>query len=231
MTAEVQSQAADQPTLYLPPGTTIVYHWEATDADGNTGESPEATFFYDDDRFEWTAQEQGGRHDLLLRRQRRRPRRRCWTVGAQTIAEMSALLGTTVDFPVKVWLYDYTEDMRPALPVAARRTKARSSPPGIRIASDTVLVLGERDSYDTLRHELTHVVTAAAGEGGLGSMPAWLDEGTAVYGQNDPGGFGDAIEPPSAAATSSPCAPSPHPPAIPPRSASSTASRGASSPT
>jgi hypothetical protein len=49
-------------------------------------------------------------------------------------------------------------------------------------------------SFDTLRHELTHVVTAAAGEKGLGTLPAWLDEGTAVYSQSDPGGFESEIE-------------------------------------
>jgi len=56
-----------------------------------------------------------------------------------------------------------------------------------------VLILGNA-SFGTLRHELTHVVTHSAGESALGHLPAWLDEGTAVYGQNDPGGFGDAVD-------------------------------------
>jgi hypothetical protein len=60
VTAEVKLQGEGQTTLYLSPGTTIVYHWEAIDQAGNTGESPEATFFYDDDRFEWQSTEQGG---------------------------------------------------------------------------------------------------------------------------------------------------------------------------
>jgi len=63
---------------------------------------------------------------------------------------------------------------------------------GVRVASDTVLVLGNA-SFDTLRHELTHVVTAVAGESAFGTLPAWVDEGTAVYGQTDPGGFESAI--------------------------------------
>ena len=64
---------------------------------------------------------------------------------------------------------------------------------GIRVTSDTVLVLGNV-SFDTLRHELTHVVTKAAGESALGSLPAWLDEGTAVYSQSDQDGFADAVK-------------------------------------
>ena len=191
VTAEVALQAPDQPTFYLPPGTTIVYHWEATDEAGNTGESPEATFFYDDDRFEWTSKEQGG-VTIYYYGGNDDAAQQMLEVGAENIAQISALLGTTVDFPVKVWIYDSVSDMRPALPRRSATYEDSVITAGIRIASDTVLVLGEA-SYDTLRHELTHVVTAAAGEGGLGSMPAWLDEGTAVYSQDDPEGFGEAI--------------------------------------
>jgi hypothetical protein len=38
------------------------------------------------------------------------------------------------------------------------------------------------------------VVTAIAGEGPFGALPAWLDEGTAVYAQGDPEGFRGAVE-------------------------------------
>jgi len=192
VTASFALQAADQTTLYLPPGTTIVYHWEATDEAGETGESPEATFFYDDNRFEWTPLEQGG-VTIRYYSGKEDAARQMLEVGAEIIAEMSALLGTTVDFPVKVWIYDSVSDMRPALPRRSETYESSVITAGIRITTDTVLVLGEA-SYDTLRHELTHVVTASAGEGGLGSIPAWLDEGTAVYSQRDAGGFEVEVE-------------------------------------
>ncbi len=191
VTGEVALQSPDQPTFYLPPGTTIVYHWEAEDADGDTSQTPEATFFYNDDRFEWTSREQGG-VTIYYYSGNDQAAQEMLDVGAQNIAKMSALLGGSVDFPVKVWIYDSVSDMRPALPRRSATYEDSVITAGIRISSDTVLVLGEV-SYDTLRHELTHVVTAAAGEGGLGTLPAWLDEGTAVYSQDDPGGFEDAI--------------------------------------
>ena len=185
-------QGPDQPAFYLAPGTTIEYHWEVTDADGNTGRTDDATFFYDDDRFQWAHLEQGGvtiyyyagdendAQDML-------------DVAAESMAEMTALLGATIDFPVKVWIYDSVDDMRPALPRRSATYEESVITAGIRITTDTVLVLGEA-SFDTLRHELTHVVTAAAGESAFGTLPAWLDEGTAVFSQEDAGGFQDAIE-------------------------------------
>jgi hypothetical protein len=83
--------------------------------------------------------------------------------------------------------------MRPALQRRSESYESRVITAGVRVATNTVLVLGNV-SFDTLRHELTHVVTAEAGESALGTLPAWLDEGTAVYSQEDPGGFESAVE-------------------------------------
>ncbi|HEY5625058.1 MAG TPA: peptidase MA family metallohydrolase, partial [Dehalococcoidia bacterium] len=113
-------------------------------------------------------------------------------VALASISEMSALLETEVPFEVQVWIYDSTDDMRPALQARSESYESQIITAGVRVASNTVLVLGNA-SFDTLRHELTHVVTAQAGESAFGSLPAWLDEGTAVHSQSDPGGFGNAI--------------------------------------
>lgn len=180
------------PKIYLAPGTVIEYYWEATDADGDESRSSETyTFFYDDARFGWKSVsgdgvtiyyytgsegDAGEMHDVAL----------------ASISEMSALLETEVPFEVQVWIYDSTDDMRPALQARSESYESQIITAGVRVASNTVLVLGNA-SFDTLRHELTHVVTAQAGESAFGSLPAWLDEGTAVHSQSDPGGFGNAI--------------------------------------
>ena len=45
--------------VYLPPGTVIDYHWEATDAAGNTGQTEPQSFFYNDSRFHWKKLDKG----------------------------------------------------------------------------------------------------------------------------------------------------------------------------
>lgn len=178
--------------LYLPPGTVIEYYWQATDADGDESRTESQSFFYDDVRFDWTPLEESGvtvyyysgsddQAQAMLQ------------AAVERIQSMSQLLGADIDFPIKVWVYDSVEDMRPALQPRSETYEASVITAGVRVATDTVLVLGNA-SFDTLKHELTHVVTAAAGEGPFGTLPAWLDEGTAVYGQDDPGGFEDAVE-------------------------------------
>lgn len=180
------------PNIYLPPGTTIQYHWEATDADGDTAKSAQATFVYDDIRFQWKAVTEDG-VTINYYSGSEDDARSMLAVAGETIASMSDLLGTTVEFPVKVWVYESVADMRPALAKRSATFEQSIITAGVRVSSDTVLVLGNV-AYDTLRHELTHVVTAVAGESAFGTLPAWLDEGTAVYGQRDPGGYRAALE-------------------------------------
>jgi len=180
------------PRIYLPPGTTIRYHWEVTDADGDTATTQPATFFYEDIRFRWTRLEDEG-VTVYHYSGAERDAQAMLREASETIASMSKLLGVSVGFPVKVWIYRSVQEMRPALARRSETFEQSVITAGVRVSSDTVLVLGNV-SFDTLRHELTHVVTAVAGEGPFGSLPAWLDEGTAVYGQGDPGGFRGAIQ-------------------------------------
>jgi len=176
---------------YLAPGTIIKYHWEVS-AGGQKAESPEETFFYDDIRFQWQKLEGEGL-SVYHYTGDDQAAQGLHEVGVKALADAQALLGVQVPFPVNVWIYDTRDDMVPALPRTSPSYEARIITLGIRITSDTVLVLGEV-SYDTLRHELTHVVTAEAGDSPFGSLPAWLDEGTAVYSQEDKGGYADAVE-------------------------------------
>jgi hypothetical protein len=170
----------------------IEYHWEATDADGDEARSETQSFVYDDVRFQWTPIESNG-VTIYYYSGSDEDAQEMSAVATETIESISQLLGATIEFPVKVWIYKNVEDMRPALARRSDTYEASVITAGVRVATDTVLVLGNA-SFSTLRHELTHVVTAAAGESALGTMPAWLDEGTAVFGQQDPEGFEGAVE-------------------------------------
>jgi hypothetical protein len=174
-------------SLYLPPGTVIEYHWEATDADGDEASTETQSFFYDDVRFQWAPIESDG-VTIYYYSGSDDQAQEMLQAASETIISMSELLGADIDFPIKVWIYEDRDDMQPALMRRSETYEERITTLGVRVSSDTVLVLGNTD-IDTLRHELTHVVTHAAGESPFGTLPAWLDEGTAVYGQGEPGGF------------------------------------------
>ena len=180
------------PVIYLSPGTMITYRWEATDADGDESRSESRDFFYDDNRFDW-ATTKGDGMTIYYYSGSGDDAQAMHAAAVEAIADGEALLGAEVPFEVQVWIYASPNDMRPALQRRSESYESQVTTAGVRVASNTVLVLGNA-SFDTLRHELMHVVTAQAGESALGSLPAWLDEGTAVYAQDDPGGFRSAVQ-------------------------------------
>jgi hypothetical protein len=182
---------ANDGRLYLAPGTEIVYHWEIEDAAGNKLSTEPSTFVYQDTRYDWVSASEGG---VSVHWYGGGDAVSYLRVAGDTLDRMSALLGAQVDFPVKVWVYDDNDDMLAALPRRSEGQEIEKRTAGVRVASDTVLMLADGGG-DILRHELTHVVTKVAGEGPYGGLPAWLDEGTAMYAQSEPGGgFTDALE-------------------------------------
>jgi hypothetical protein len=183
----------DPPRSYLAPGTQIDYFWEVEDSAGNKLTTEPATFVYEDIRFSWESASEGN-VSVYWYDGSRSSAESSLEVARETLDEMSALLGVTIDYPVKIWIYDSYEDMLPALVQRSEAHAQRVIVLGERVASDTVLLQGE-GAGDTLRHELTHIVTHVAGEGPYGSMPTWLDEGTAMYGQSEPGeGYTSALD-------------------------------------
>ena len=186
-------KANDPPRSYLAPGAQIDYFWEVEDGAGNKLTTEPATFVYEDIRFSWESVSEGN-VSVYWYAGSRSSAESSLEVAREVLDEMSVLLGATVDYPVKVWIYDSYEDMLPALAQRSEAFEQRVVVAGVRVSSDTVLLQGE-GAGDTLRHELTHIVTHVAGEGPYGSLPAWLDEGTAMYGQSEPGeGFTSALE-------------------------------------
>jgi hypothetical protein len=183
----------DPPRSYLAPGAQIDYFWEIEDGAGNKLTTDPATFVYEDIRFSWESVSEGN-VSVYWYAGSRSSAESSLEVARETLDEMAALLGATVDYPLKVWIYDSYDDMLPAL---VRRSETHAQQvvvAGMRVASDTVLLQGE-GAGNVLRHELTHIVTGVAGEGPYGSLPTWLDEGTAMYGQSEPGeGYTSALD-------------------------------------
>jgi hypothetical protein len=183
----------DPPRSYLAPGAQINYFWEMKDAAGNKLTTDPATFVYGDIRFSWDSVSEGN-VSVYWYAGSRSSAQSSLEVARDTLDNVSVLLGVTVDYPVRVWIYDSYEDMLPALPRRSEALERQVVVAGERVSSDTVLLQGE-GAGDVLRHELTHIVTHVAGEGPYGGLPAWLDEGTAMYAQSEPGeGFTSALD-------------------------------------
>ena len=173
VTASLELQGAGQTTFICPPVRLIEYHWEATDADGDEAEHRDAELLLQRHRFNWTPIELKGVTIYY------------YSGSDKDAQEMSA--GGHGDYCIDVRAarrddgfsgqgLDLQEHRRHAARPPAPQRDVRSSviTAGVRVATDTVLVLGNGVVH-TLRHELTHVVTAVAGESPSARCPpGWM---------------------------------------------------------
>jgi hypothetical protein len=170
------------PSLFLAPGTVIIHHWQVEDAAGNTLETDPVTFVYEDTRFDWKSLSDGNL-TLWYYSGSDSDLRFILQTAVEGLQRMEDLLGAKVDFPVKVFRYASADDMQGA------SFYSKDQPAGIVTLgevpfSDTALVSADYEPLDVLRHELAHIVVGQAVKGPFSDIPAWLNEGTAVYAQS-----------------------------------------------
>jgi hypothetical protein len=170
---------------FLIPGVEITYFWEIKDQAGRTVETESGRCMYQDDRFQWKSLSEGGL-TVWFYAGSESDMRSLLSVGQDTLTRMGSLLGTEVDFPVKVFVYDSAEDMQPVLLARQLSPEQGVVTLGEVVVSDTAVVARDFSPSDILRHELSHIVMRRAVKGPFSNLPAWLEEGVAVYGQSQP---------------------------------------------
>jgi len=172
------------PKLFLAPGTVINHYWQVEDAAGNKLETEPVTFVYEDTRFDWESLSEGNL-TLWYYSGSDSDLRFILKTAVEGLQRMEDLLAAEVDFPVKVFRYASAEDMRGA------SYYSKDEPSGIVTLgevpfSDTALVSADYEPLEVLRHELAHIVIRQAVTGPFSDIPAWLNEGSAVYAQSRP---------------------------------------------
>lgn len=183
---------------YIPAGSDFVYHWEITTADGQVTRSDEQTFFYLPPNQDWqkvsndfmTVYYHGDRTSIA---------NAYLKAGAETYDRIGKqLYGITLkQIPVKVIMFADEKESNDARPGSGATFDSAVTTCGTKVTDDIILLIpvacGSPDRTDTLRHEFGHILNETAGEGALGKLPAWLDEGAAVYAQSSPGGYESAL--------------------------------------
>lgn len=177
--------------IFVIPGAEITYHWEIDTGAGDPFETAARVYVHEDTRFDFETLQEGnitlyyhaGTADVAPA---------VLAAAAESMAEMSALLQATVDFPVKVFLYETAEELQPA--IASGATGRGVVILGEVVYSDTAMVSADESALDITRHEVAHIVTRAAARGPF-DLPGWLVEGIAVHAQRSPlGGHESALQ-------------------------------------
>jgi hypothetical protein len=198
LSTEVELQA-NSGQAYIPVGSEFTFRWKIETADGQTYTSPDQQFFYLPPDKDWqsvsndfmTVYYHGDRATLA---------NAYLKAGQDTYERIGKGLYnvTLTTLPVKVVLFANEQESDLARPGTGGSFDAAVTTCGTKVTNDILLLIpvpcGSTDRTDTLRHELGHILNETAGEGSLGKLPSWLDEGAAVYAQSSPGDYQGAFE-------------------------------------
>ena len=172
---------------YSPPGTVVEYYFEITNEDGESALTDTQELIYMDARYEWDTVTIGPvttfYHGPVKVRATSMSQ-----VAVDTLANMGPLLGAETLTPLRIIMYNNNAEMIGAL---ASRSSAISSElitEGQAFGQqNVVLLLGNgRRAGGTISHELTHVLVQRATDDSVLSIPLWLNEGLAEFGNVDP---------------------------------------------
>ena len=172
-----------EPGNYFPPGTELEYWWKLVDADGNELKTDPEIITYTDNRFVWQSLEN---ERLTL----------FWYEGDEDFGQalferannaldtLETDIGIALEDPIKIYIYGNHGDLLSALSVTSQEWTG-----GVAYTEYGVVVIGISPGQlnwglGAMTHEMTHLVIHQATDNPFGGLPRWLDEGIAVYNEN-----------------------------------------------
>ena len=145
--AVVETSGAD---IYIPVGADIEWFWELTSNDGTVIETEREIWRYEDPRYEW---DELARGDVVVRYYDSESVAAELAVeGLNAVEEMTALLGITVDFPLKVYVWRSEADAQGVQRVRSEGFDEQVITGGVRVLADLVHIY-QPDAW-VIRHEL-----------------------------------------------------------------------------
>ncbi len=184
LNAQVTRDLQTQP---IPPFAPVVFSWRLAGAVGETFTTPEQTYFYDDNRFEWQTIRRGAivAHwyggDLSFGQS-------VADIGYEALDRVSRFINASPPDLVNVYVYANVSDLQSGLRLGGRTWVGGHADPALGV----VLVAASPDAGGLLAlrhdlpHELTHVMVYQVVGAGYDRMPVWLDEGLAVNAELEP---------------------------------------------
>lgn len=171
----------------LAPFTTVTYWWQIDYKDGSTMTTPEGTFAYADDQFEWQSLTQDG---VTVN----------WTgdevalgqLGQDIVAETQPLLGELIpnspDTGFDLYIYPSSADLRAALRLTGRDWVGAHAHPelGVLLVTAVNSRTAATDLRQSIPHEMVHYDLYQVLGVNYENVPAWFNEGVASLVEPNP---------------------------------------------
>lgn len=164
---------------YVPAGATIEYYYEFTDSIGRRSRTESAVVEYLDPRYEWRTV----RTENLLVTYHDRAEQNVLAAARivdRRLAGVKDLLGLETTRPVKAVILNGRQEARRTFPFVSQTAHDSHLFGGFAYGEYGLFLLGGLDP-DGMTHEAVHVMVHEALDSPYLKMPAWLNEGLAMY--------------------------------------------------
>ena len=172
---------------YFPPGTKITYHFEVRDKAGAVVRTDQTELVYEDSRFEWLTVSDDLITVYYYGEFVEERARIILEAARETLDRMVGVLGIAPTDPLRIVSYNNYRHMVMALPFRSQAVSQDLQTQGMAFSDERVLLVHAFDPTvtGTVSHEFTHLLVAEAAGGTSASVPSWLNEGLAEYGNID----------------------------------------------
>lgn len=170
---------------FLPSGVEIEYYYVIDDIDGNSLTSDTYLLEYKDPSYRWQSVRHG---DLVILWHDRRLEdviEVANDVGGR-LAEVKALLGLERTTPMKAVILNDRREAGRSFPTVSQAATRGHLYGGFAFGDLDIFVLAGLNR-DGVIHEMTHLLIDEALSSSRASIPAWLNEGLAMYFESDSG--------------------------------------------
>jgi hypothetical protein len=169
-----------------PPGAQLWWRWRVTDTAGNEQVTEKQHVTWLDDQHAWQTLS-GDNINLHWYRGGNSFGRDLHASAVTSLADLKQTTGLQPDSPIDLYIYGNTEDMQDAVLYEPGWTGGQAYP------ENSIVIIGITPNQiewgkRTEAHEMTHVMVGHLAFTCLGSIPTWLNEGLAVYGEGGPEG-------------------------------------------
>lgn len=175
----------------LPPGAEIWWQWQVTDENGLITSSSKQTVIWLDNIHSWNNQQKGKirLHSYSMDKNQISD---LLNTASAALDRLSKQTGIQPVEMIDLYIYANTDDMRDAILYEAGWTG------GLAYPEHNIVLIGiSADQFDwgkrTEAHEITHVLVGDYTFSCLGSLPTWLSEGLAVFGEGGPESAGEQL--------------------------------------
>ncbi len=176
----------------IPPTAEITWWWSLHDDQGTVIETERITERYLDESLEWrTVDDRNVRVWFEGDAEAEDAALETVSSALEAIDWLSNVTGKRPEKMIEIVTFEEQEDLRRALAARGDVYETRLRTLGARVAPSVVVLDvggGGRDLAAVIFHELSHVVLGLHMDQPWADLPAWLDEGFAMYAEGELGG-------------------------------------------